>query len=247
MNTHIGFSFCLMTLNWHEFGDFLLFADDWDVIVNVNTVTHPRSLSLYHLPAEELQRVVKEMESKDEFYRQRLGRNKEVWVTEFTRLRHAVENFSDSRSYWLFWGATFANSDDLERMTEDRATRLLMEWGESPALASILCDNDHLILDCDMETVKDLQLQNDELIGTPLSEMQTKLGRMLGPDIEFLKSDRQSTHNDDIVLFRSNPDTSIYVRAISIPIFNQKNEQSGLRLLIGTRRSPEPTLVQLQV
>jgi len=57
-------------------------------------------------------------------------------ITEFARLEKAVENSSTRREYLTFWDATFANSDDIEAMTEDRATRLLMEWSDQPMLVN---------------------------------------------------------------------------------------------------------------
>jgi radical SAM protein with 4Fe4S-binding SPASM domain len=245
MNTGISFTMCLMTLNWHEFGDFLLFADQWDVGVFVNTVTNPRSLSLYHLSKSDLAEVVRQMEQKDDFYLQRLGRNRGVWITELDRLRRALENFSTSRNNSTsFWGA-FDNSDEIDSMNENAAAEVLREWGDGSSIASIRCDTDLHVIDCDIEGVPVLRLTNKELIGNPLSDVHRAISRKLGGNVEPLRSDQFRSHNDDLVVFKSDCDLPVFVRAISVPLFDDKKQQVGLKLLIGVRRSPEPALVQI--
>jgi radical SAM protein with 4Fe4S-binding SPASM domain len=100
--TVFGFSYCLMVPNWHEFGDFLLLADDWDVDVCVNTVTWPVDLSLFQLPINELAVVARELEQRDAGYRTRLGRNRQVWIDEFERIQRAVTHSDEERFYRPF-------------------------------------------------------------------------------------------------------------------------------------------------
>ncbi len=42
--TYIGLTYCLMRQNWHEFGDYLLYGDEHDVEVVVNTVSRASAL-----------------------------------------------------------------------------------------------------------------------------------------------------------------------------------------------------------
>ena len=51
--------------NWHEFADLLLLAEERDLVVGVNVVRFPPERSLYHLPADELGRLVDQLRSAE--------------------------------------------------------------------------------------------------------------------------------------------------------------------------------------
>jgi MoaA/NifB/PqqE/SkfB family radical SAM enzyme len=85
--TFFGLSYCLMRQNWHEFGDFLLFADNLKCPVFVNTVIEPSHCSLYTLHAEELARVVDEMTKQGRLLARKLARNANVWEDTLRTLR----------------------------------------------------------------------------------------------------------------------------------------------------------------
>jgi MoaA/NifB/PqqE/SkfB family radical SAM enzyme len=90
--THVSITMCLMTLNWHEFADFCLLADRLDVSCDVNTVTQPTPLSLYHLPADELAVVVEGLEELDRRHGDAFGWSRGTWKGELDRLqRHLVD------------------------------------------------------------------------------------------------------------------------------------------------------------
>ena len=82
----LNFTFCLMSRNWHEFADYLRFADEWDARVFVNTVIDPET-SLYQLPEAEFAEVLDALEQHDAVAREQLEGNLDVWVTELDRLR----------------------------------------------------------------------------------------------------------------------------------------------------------------
>ncbi len=85
--TDLSLTFCFMRQNWHEFGDFCLFADDWGCQVGVNTVNNPPQFSVNSLPAGELRKIVTAMESQAPHLESRLNRNHKVWFGELERLR----------------------------------------------------------------------------------------------------------------------------------------------------------------
>ena len=85
--TPFSLTYCLMRPNWREFGDFCLMADEWNVPASVNTVLHPRGLSLYAMPVEELRFVLDVMEKQAIALASQLRRNKAVWFDEFERLQ----------------------------------------------------------------------------------------------------------------------------------------------------------------
>jgi radical SAM protein with 4Fe4S-binding SPASM domain len=84
----VSLTYCLMAPNWHEFGDFLRFADDWGCQVFVNTVVFPPHLSLYRLPDEELNAVLASLEQQGHGLEAALGLNARVWATELDRLQN---------------------------------------------------------------------------------------------------------------------------------------------------------------
>jgi len=85
--TSFGLTFCLMRQNWHELGDFCLFADDLDCPVFVNSVRRPPEMSLYTLPAADLTRVVELMGKQAGDLSPKLRRNKPVWEGQLLLLR----------------------------------------------------------------------------------------------------------------------------------------------------------------
>ena len=85
--TDLSLTFCFMRQNWHEFGDFCLFADAWGCHVGVNTVNNPPQFSVNNLPPDELLRIVNAMESQAKSLNSALGLNRHVWLSELERLQ----------------------------------------------------------------------------------------------------------------------------------------------------------------
>lgn len=84
--TNLDVAFCFMVQNWHEFGEFLCFADELGARAWVVTVVHP-SFSPYHLPADEFDAMLARLEAQDAELAPRLGRNRPQWDAELARLR----------------------------------------------------------------------------------------------------------------------------------------------------------------
>lgn len=86
----VCFSFTLSLLNWHEFGDFLLFADGWEGFVSVSTLFSPEEMSLHALSKEELSRIVEHMERQERTILPKLTLNRQVWINYLKELRHRL-------------------------------------------------------------------------------------------------------------------------------------------------------------
>ncbi len=84
-------NFCLMRQNWHEFGDFLLFAEEHDCRVDIQPVVSPAEFSLFTLPPEELRAVVASLERQGDRVLPRLRHNAAAWTSEVARLRHRLD------------------------------------------------------------------------------------------------------------------------------------------------------------
>jgi MoaA/NifB/PqqE/SkfB family radical SAM enzyme len=94
--TDLSLTFCFMRPNWHEFGDFCLFADEWGCNVGVNTVHRPPHLSVNNLPAQELRKIVDTMEAQAVRLDSLLKRNRAAWFAELDRLRRRYANMEQT-------------------------------------------------------------------------------------------------------------------------------------------------------
>jgi hypothetical protein len=127
---------CLMTSNWHRFADFMRFADEIDLSVYVNTVTSPVSMSLFHLPPDELAHVVAELEAVDAEVRADLRLNGAAWTDQLARLRRRLDQIEPGGRGAEFvgvegfaWrdpgGATEADRQELDRSALELLTSYL--------------------------------------------------------------------------------------------------------------------------
>jgi hypothetical protein len=94
--TNLSLTFCFMRQNWHEFGDYCLFADEWECNVGVNTVSKPPQFAVYNLPVDELRKVVETMERQAPRLAASLKKNRDVWFAEFARVRLRFESLARS-------------------------------------------------------------------------------------------------------------------------------------------------------
>jgi MoaA/NifB/PqqE/SkfB family radical SAM enzyme len=85
--TTLGLTFCFMRQNWHEFGEYCLFADEWGCDIFVNTVMNPPQFGVYNLPAEELRKILEAMEAQAPRLDTLLKRNRAIWFAELDLVR----------------------------------------------------------------------------------------------------------------------------------------------------------------
>ena len=85
--TSLSLTFCLMRQNWHEFGEYCLFADELDCHVGVNTVTDPPQFGVYTLPKEDLRVIARALERQAVALDSQLKRNHAVFFNELARLQ----------------------------------------------------------------------------------------------------------------------------------------------------------------
>ncbi|WP_192936316.1 radical SAM protein [Sinorhizobium meliloti] len=90
--TDLSLTFCFMRQNWHEFGEFCLFADEWECNVTINTVTNPPQFAVNNLPTKDLRKIVTAMDAQAGRLDTLLKRNRGVWFAELDRLRCKCEN-----------------------------------------------------------------------------------------------------------------------------------------------------------
>ncbi len=93
----LSLTFCLMTDNWEELGEFLVFAEQRDCGVFVNTVRQPPRHSLFHLSTVDLRVVVDRLERENDAVSRRLTLNAHVWQDQLERLRSHLRHIEQHR------------------------------------------------------------------------------------------------------------------------------------------------------
>jgi radical SAM protein with 4Fe4S-binding SPASM domain len=95
--TYMSLTYCLMRQNWHEFGEFLLFAEELGCEVFVNTVIDPPHCSLYKLPPASLAHIADEMEKRDSGIEHDLHLNRPLWKETLLKLRNSATEHQAER------------------------------------------------------------------------------------------------------------------------------------------------------
>lgn len=88
----INFNYTLSRLNYHEFADFLLFAEDYNAAVSVCTLVAPEEFSLYATQEAELVDILHKLEARDADATARLKVNLGAWTSALDSLRHRLKN-----------------------------------------------------------------------------------------------------------------------------------------------------------
>lgn len=184
--TSLVLTYCLMPLNWHEFGDYLLFADEWDVEVCVNTVLHPPEHSLYAMSSAELRPIVEGLEKQGRRVLPRLGRNRAVWVHEFERVRHRMEH-ADRECLPFLPGKVVERiplAPGMEARSESElssnAVRMLESWSGGGIVEGVICDEHDRIIDLAGEGGQFLGLDRLMCVGRPFQDIYPLLRMRYG-------------------------------------------------------------------
>lgn len=88
--TYVSVTFCLMTANWQEFGDFCRLADELGVACAVNSVVQPAALSLDHLGQADFDAVVTDLARQDDRERGSFTLSIGTWSDEVGKLRRQL-------------------------------------------------------------------------------------------------------------------------------------------------------------
>jgi molybdenum cofactor biosynthesis enzyme MoaA len=244
--TDLSLTYCLMTLNWHEFGDYLAFADDHGVEVFVNTVTFPTELSLYELPKEELERVVVGLENQHGAIDTRLTKNRHVWEAELARLRHRLDRFDEPRT-GQDWGGLFrATIDPTEPpIREAEIRQLLHHWSGRPPAIAMTCDASKTILVAIADHDSDKVFPVEHLAGQKVWHMQKVLADKLGWHSETRRFEQDERKIDVLLAFGTPDRFTSEVRAMTIPLYGDHGGLEGTQTFVGVRPIPQGDLVHI--
>jgi hypothetical protein len=236
----VSFNFSLMTLNWHEFADFLLFAEQYASPVHVCTVVAPSRYSLFMLSAEELAPIVASLERKEEQLAAQLVVNRKVWIDTIDRLRSRLRNATDGSTDFVPEGFFDSFSErDPEPLDDDHVDRLLRAWTSEP-VTSLIADSSDTI-----QSVAEgnfLGVPAAQCLGRPIDAALSVVRVTLGPMVKILKWETQRTHIDRIISFQTPMLDVTYVRLIIRPVRDSAGRPTAVRIDAGRshRLSTEP-------
>lgn len=237
--TTMNLNICLQRRNWHEFGEFLLFADELDTTAFVCTVTQPASESVYSLPAEQLRHVVQTLEAQRDTIEGKLNRNRAAWDNELARLRHRLEKYDERPTVYEESGSlpnsllSVVEAPPLSPETQVEEARLeLMSWSGGNQINELLVDPDDRIQRYQIEESLLKLAPNPPAIGGAAAEVMGLLvacfGRM------ELVSESISVNGDDR-LFHLGEQGSTHMRAVTIPYRDDAGQMTGRQTLFAMK------------
>ncbi len=228
--TYIGLTFCLMRQNWHEFARYLLFGDEWDCEVVVNTVTYPRHCSLFTLPPAELHEIVRELEAQAQGIVGQLGRNRGVWDTELARLRRRLGHVEGEQPFFV----TKSLADALPHRDQQAADVLAARaWQGLRALAGevpvdmLVCDRDDVVLESRSESGVFLGIAAETILHRPIQEVQAQLHRQYGPELEVLRNEECDGVREQVLAMRFPNQPASYICGITVPRLDDHGQPLG--------------------
>ena len=219
--TSVNLTYCLMPLNWHDFGDFLLFADSWDCDVTVNTVLHPPEHSFYTKTSEELKPFIQGLVDQGDRVLSQLGRNRKVWVNEFERLKHRMEHaqtvlidFVPGELVQLQLPANQNTQEPDHQMLPTLARTELSQWGDDSPVDEVVFDENDRVVDVVSSTF--LGLERSNCLGRTVDEIYALL-RMRYGAITAVNRKEHGNFVDRLFGFQDTDLTDRTFRLISFP------------------------------
>ena len=190
--TGIDLTYCLMTINWHEFGEFLQFAEEWDCSVYVNTVIHPPKYSLSCITPEELRPIVEALESQTDKILPFLKRNRQVWTDQINRLRNRLMDRDRDLLRFIsgrFYSGTSSKLAVVDVTNESmirEASSHLNEWCQGAEVSGLICDKDDNVLGLVDPDRGFLGIEHSQCVGRPVHEifqiLRFQFGTITGMD-----------------------------------------------------------------
>lgn len=241
--TSMVLAYCLMRQNWHEFGDFLLFGDEYDCDVCVNVVSFPVKCSLFAMPRAELQGVLAAMERQEASLLPKLGRNRHVWIVERDRIRNKLEQPAESPEWFALINISAPFAEQAAEATDEGAQEALARealsaWSGGGEVTGI-------VLDRDEEVVRSLAgrgflgVPDDQCVGRTMIEMYLQLRILYGTEMTDVKMDLGPERSDRIIAFSSPIAPTTHARMIAFPRRDAEGRGIG-SILLGAVRPMRP-------
>ena len=199
----VSVAFCMMRDNWREFGDLLQWADQLDVDVFVNGVSHPPEMSMVHATRSELVAIVAALDDQDRLLQRLLGRNLDVWNTELGVLRRLATRPALETPVHLSVTRPPTSS-----------TELLID--RSAISARIEADPSHVVSEVDPGRSVELGLDLESLVGGSMWEIQRHLCDALG-ETDFSRLHRHDDGSEEFLVRLVGPGSATLLTALLTP------------------------------
>lgn len=191
--TAVSLVFTLSRLNWFEFADLLLLAENMGLAVGVCNLFEPRRLSLYTLAADQLKPIIDRYAELDPTVSAQLSRNRDVWRNQTRELREHYERLCAAAN------ATSSAKEVSLPMVEAVETpaqqaartfeRELAGWSEESAAVRVDHDADFVI-----ESVYGSSAESEfdaRLIGLTTDDLIIAMKRAFGTRINLLSEHQE--------------------------------------------------------
>lgn len=185
--TWFGLTYCLMTSNWHEFADFLLYAEYIDAGVAVNRVVQPTRFSLFHLGPHQLAEVLDGLRRDTGRLAGRLTRLRGVWDAQLTVIEQHLEALGDTPGKAMGADEARLLDDLLGAAPFNSASELLAALGQvgaGPHPSAMETDAGDIVSGTADGTF--LGHAESELLGRPASQVMATIASARGGDVTVL-------------------------------------------------------------
>ena len=226
---NVELSFCIMPQNHHEFGDFLVLAEEMGCDASANIVYQPAEFSICGLPPDDMARVVDQWEARDDEMRRKLDRHRVLWESELNRLKGWVEHReSPPGPLYLTSIAPRLNIAPAAPpvMTKEGARAALVEWSGGGAVHEATL-NDSDIFHCSAPTFSGVEsrLINDRALSIVLMLLRERYGE----DVDVLSEEWSGATMDRTMMFTNLERKRTEMRWHVLP---DAGEASSRRLLL---------------
>ncbi len=172
-----------MRQNHQEFGDVLVWAEDRDLDLFVNTVSSPPQFSLNHAPDAELSQIQRQFRAQSERIRPMLDRNLKVWDRQIAALDGLISERQKARVLSL---------------PKRRATRA-NDRADLDEMVVVTTDGDQIVRSVVGPGLREASLET--LVGRSLADLVPHLSRLFGKVAESMLLPRSDGVEDRMVVF----------------------------------------------
>jgi MoaA/NifB/PqqE/SkfB family radical SAM enzyme len=231
-----GFNYTLSRMNWHEFVDFLLYAESENVPVSVSNVQFPSEMSLFKWGRKQIQRVIDQLQTQLINAEQRLKRNKDLLEKKIQELRFALEKRVGEQEEVislvnLFHGAVAG--PETMMMSRDRAISLLTDWSTAKSVCEIQCDSEDNLT---FSESGELSVFSDaSSAGLKFADWIAILFSRCGSKVIHTSLIRDAGHIDRVFRIEGGSAPAIEMRVIMMPLFDSDGRLQGARALFSNR------------
>ncbi|MBX9652910.1 SPASM domain-containing protein [bacterium] len=231
-----GFNFTLSRMNWHEFVDFLLFAESEGVLVSVSNVYFPAEMSLFKWNIDNLEHVIDKLQSQLTIFASLLKRNRDLLERKIHELQFTLNQLQKEKEERIslinMFRDTVAGPETMW-FSNARAREMLNGWSDRGSICEIQCDLDDVLTQCNV--AESSVFAGAEIRGLRFDELIAFLFQMQGSKVVHISLVQDKSHIDRVFRIEGGNNPPIQMRVIMMPIFDSGGKLSGARAMFANR------------